>query len=169
MLGLRATAAQGIAECTSLEVARRPMWASSAGLTAGCVAGSSRNHHQKPAAHAAPTPPKIANVQRQPMPWIRTAARNGAMAPPIEDAASSSPCARPRSSSGNQRDSTRATFGKAPASPAPKRNRTATSVQRPVHAPVSAVKADHQSEIRVSTRRPPIRSPHRPVGTSNSP
>ena len=70
MLGLRATAAQGIAVCTSLDVARWPMWASSAGPTAGCAAGSSRNHHQKPAAQAAPTPPNAANVQRQPMAWI---------------------------------------------------------------------------------------------------
>ena len=59
--------------------------------------------------------------------------------------------------------------GRPPPRPAPKRNRTPTSVHRPVHAPVSAVNADHQSEIRVSTRRPPIRSPHRPVGISNSP
>ena len=43
------------------------------------------------------------------------------------------------------------------------------SVQRPVHAPVIAVKTDHHNEIRVKTRRAPIRSPHRPVGTSKSP
>jgi hypothetical protein len=43
------------------------------------------------------------------------------------------------------------------------------SIHKPVHAPVSAVKADHHKEIRVKTLRAPIRSPQRPVGISNSP
>ena len=33
--------------------------------------------------------------------------------------------------------------------------------------PVKAVNTDHQSTIRISTRRGPKRSPHQPAGTSN--
>jgi hypothetical protein len=57
-------------------------------------------------------------------------------------------------------------FGKAPASPTPKRNRIATSDWNPCAAPVSIVNADHQSTIRVSTRRGPRTSPSHPEGTS---
>ena len=59
-------------------------------------------------------------------------------------------------------------FGKAPASPAPKRNRVMTSDEKPSAAPVSIVNADHQSTIRVSTRRGPVTSPSQPDGISNS-
>src|SRR4051794_1217250 len=91
MLRFRATAAQGIAACASLDDDRRPICASSAGLTSGCAAGSSQTHHQKPAAHNAPTPPNAANVKRQPRTLISTVAAKGAKAPPIDDAASSNP------------------------------------------------------------------------------
>ena len=56
-----------------------------------------------------------------------------------------------------------------PASPAPNRNRTATSDRKPVQAAVSAVNADHTHTIQVSTRRVPHRSPSRPTGTPRSP
>ncbi len=59
-------------------------------------------------------------------------------------------------------------LGKAPASPAPKRNRIATSDRNPCAAPVSIVKADHQRTMRVSTRRGPRTSPSQPEGISNS-
>jgi hypothetical protein len=73
----------------------------------------------------------------------------------------------PRSSSGNQRVITRAVFGKAPASPAPNRNRTITSDHSPSAMPVKAVNADHQMTIRAMMRREPKRSARWPVGTSN--
>ncbi len=76
--------------------------------------------------------------------------------------------ARPRSRAGNQRDSARAALGKAPASPAPNRKRIATSEERERAAPVSIVKPDHHSTIRVSTCRGPRVSPSQPEGISNS-
>ena len=50
----------------------------------------------------------------------------------------------------------RARLGNAPASPAPKRNRIATSDLTPLARPVSIVNTDHHSTIRVSTRRGPM-------------
>ncbi len=88
--------------------------------------------------------------------------------PPSRDPRNSTPLARPRSRIGNQREKLRATFGKAPASPAPKRNRMATSDRNPRAAPVSIVNADHHNTMRVSTRRGPRTSPSQPDGTSKS-
>ncbi len=76
------------------------------------------------------------------------------------------PCARPRDDSGNHDRKTLAEFGKAPASPAPNKNRITMSDPNPQAAPVSAVKNDHQRTIRVRMRREPYRSPHRPAGIS---
>jgi hypothetical protein len=59
-------------------------------------------------------------------------------------------------------------LGKAPASPAPKRNRVTRSERKPMARPVMEVNADHQSTMRVSTRRGPMRSPSAPVGISNN-
>ena len=59
-------------------------------------------------------------------------------------------------------------FGKAPASPAPNRNRITTSDAKPRAAAVSIVNADHQSTIRVSTLRGPFTSPSHPDGISKS-
>src|SRR6202041_1935710 len=73
-----------------------------------------------------------------------------------------------RSCSGNQRDRARATVGHAPASPAPNRALSASSDGKFHATPVSPVKADHHTTIRVRTRRLPIRSAHQPVGISNS-
>jgi len=56
-----------------------------------------------------------------------TSATGADSMPPTRDPRNMAPFARPRSRSGNQREKLRATFGKAPASPAPKRNRIATS------------------------------------------
>ena len=74
----------------------------------------------------------------------------------------------PRSRAGNHVAKLRTALGNAPASPAPNRNRIASSDRRPCAAPVSIVKADHHSTMRVSTRRGPITSPSQPDGTSNS-
>jgi hypothetical protein len=69
-------------------------------------------------------------------------------------------------------------FGNAPASPAPKRNRTMVRSASPPNvtpatchptSPVRAVKNDHQRTTRIKTRRGPNRSPHHPVGISNNP
>ncbi len=89
-------------------------------------------------------------------------------APPSSIAVVTIPCARPRDESGNHARRIRAELGNAPASPAPNRNRMTTSDANPQAAPVSAVKNDHQSTIRVRMRREPYRSPHRPAGISKS-
>ena len=64
------------------------------------------------------------------------------------------PLASPRDESGNH-PRTPAEFGKAPASPAPNRNRMTMSVPNPHAAPVNAVNNDDQTTIRVRTRREP--------------
>src|SRR5262245_9087786 len=91
----------------------------------------------------------------------------GASAPPISEVVVIAPRARPRSGGGNQWVTTRAAFGNAPASPAPKRKRMSTSDDQPKAAPVSAVKIDQQTTIRAITPRDPKRSPQCPIGTSN--
>jgi hypothetical protein len=59
-------------------------------------------------------------------------------------------------------------FGKQPASPAPNRKRV-THIDVKFHIqPVAAVKNDHHSTIRNSTRRGPSQSPSHPPGISNS-
>jgi hypothetical protein len=57
------------------------------------------------------------------------------------------------SAAGNQREITPQPFGKAPASLAPKRNRTNTKEMSPVANPVKAVKIDHDITIRISVAR----------------
>ncbi len=74
----------------------------------------------------------------------------------------------PRSRTGNQRVKLRATFGNAPASPTPKRNRMTTKDRKPCASPVIIVKADHHNTMRVSTRRGPTTSPSHPDGISNT-
>ena len=77
-------------------------------------------------------------------------------------------CARSRSFTGSQVVKTRVMFGNAPASPAPKSPRVIAS-DHPFHAqPVAAVKKDHHSTIRISTRRGPMRSPSQPPGISKT-
>src|SRR5205823_9291081 len=63
--------------------------------------------------------------------------------PPMRDPRNMTPLARPRSRGGNHFEKLRAMFGNAPASPAPNRNRIATSGANPRAAPVSIVNADH--------------------------
>src|SRR3954471_20898733 len=75
---------------------------------------------------------------------------------------------RPRSEGGIQREMTEAVEGNAPASPAPKRNRTISIDRSPVTRPVAKVNVLHQSTIRVITRRGPIRSESMPEGISNA-
>ncbi len=95
------------------------------------------------------------------------AVNGGATAPPSRAVVQMTPWARPRCSGGNQRVKARAMLGNAPASPAPKANRIASSAHKLVAQPVSAVKTLHQSTTRTSTRLGPSRSPSQPVGTSN--
>ena len=58
------------------------------------------------------------------------------------------PCARTRSFSGSQVVNALVTFGKQPASPAPKRNRVTASETKFQAQPVAAVKKLHHSTIR---------------------
>jgi hypothetical protein len=92
----------------------------------------------------------------------------GAIIPPTSAGMLMKPAIRPRAAAGNQRSITRVTLGSAPASPAPNRNRMATSGRKPVAEPVSAVNADHQATIRRSTQREPCLSPQWPTSTSNA-
>ena len=58
-------------------------------------------------------------------------------------------------------------LGKQPASPIPNRNRVTTADTKLNAHPVAAVKNDHQTTMRIKTRRAPIRSPRYPPGISN--
>jgi hypothetical protein len=69
---------------------------------------------------------------------------------------------------GIQRSKTRATPGKDPASPSPKRKRMTRSETSPVARPVAAVRSDHQRTMRASIQRGPKRSMSQPLGTSKS-
>jgi len=90
------------------------------------------------------------------------------IAEPVANPTNDTLIARPCSDGGNQRETARAMFGKAPASPAPNRNRISSNDRKPAAAPVSAVNADHQSTIRVSAILAPKRSPSHPLGISNA-
>ena len=59
-------------------------------------------------------------------------------------------------------------FGNAPASPAPNSARVTSSEVTLQAQPVAAVKNDHHSTIRISTRREPSRSPNHPPGISKT-
>lgn len=91
---------------------------------------------------------------------------SGVNAPPQRAASHMIDCARVRSSPVNQLPNAFVRLGKAPASPTPNRKRMAISDQNPVASPVAIVKPDHQTTIRVSTARGPMRSPSQPPGTS---
>src|SRR5262245_7586870 len=121
------------------------MICSSSFETEGCVAGSSRNQRHQNTHQSAPTTPKIQNAARQPKRLITPATSGGATAPPTRLPRNTTPWANPRSGSGNQREKLREIFGNAPASPAPKRNRVATSEPRFQANPVAVVKNDHHS------------------------
>src|ERR1700722_9439842 len=92
--------------------------------------------------------------------------RRGAIAPPVWLARRKVPKSVLLCDGLNQRLTTTPALGKAPASPAPKRNRTTSRAGYPVTNPVIAVNADHHKTIRVKTRRAPIRSPRVPLGIS---
>jgi hypothetical protein len=77
-------------------------------------------------------------------------------------------CAFTRSSGGSHVVKALVRFGKQPASPAPKSARVTTSERKLQVQPVAAVKNDHQTTTRVSTRRGPSLSPSQPPGISKS-
>src|SRR5213080_1756228 len=138
----------------------------SASLTLDFSCGRSRNQHQKKAAHATPTTPKIQKVGRQPMRAIMKTTSAGANAPPRRPLIQTIPCPKPRSTVGIHRESTLVALGYVPASPAPKRNRTVSRVAKWCTRPVRVVNADHQRTILVMTLRGPIVSPSQPLGIS---
>ena len=74
-----------------------------------------------------PRKPKQKNEARHPNArWIGMT-RKGEMAPPMRLAIQTRPCARARSTVGNQREMLDELLGYAPASPAPNRNRMGSS------------------------------------------
>ncbi len=96
----------------------------------------------------------------------RSANSGGVKAPPQRAKLHMMPCARTRSCGGSHVVNAFVRFGKQPASPAPNRNRV-TAIDVKFHIqPVAAVKNDHQSTMRNSTRRGPIQSPIHPPGIS---
>ncbi len=96
--------------------------ASSVSDTDGCSAGESRYHTYHAAAHTRPIAPTMTKLARQPQRLISTSATGTDNMPPTRDPKNITPFALPRSASGNHRERLRDMFGKAPASPAPKRN-----------------------------------------------
>src|SRR5215468_7961006 len=140
----------------------------SASLTAGCSSGRSRNHRRHHTHHNAPAAPHSTKAHRQ-LCICNSVKTNGAViADPTDRPTNETLIARPCSRSGNQRETARAMFGKAPASPAPKRNRMTSSDLKPEAAPVKAVNADHHNTTRVKANRAPNRSPSHPLGISNA-
>src|SRR6266850_2922348 len=142
------------------------MSSSSARSTEGCFAGSSRNHFHQPIAQKKPSDPKIQKLARQPIPAMSATANGGARAPPNRVPMKVMPCARPRSLTGNHCEKLRDVLGKAPASPAPNRNRKVSSDTKFHAIPVAIVNTDHHRTIRVSTFLGPTVSPSHPLGTS---
>src|SRR6184192_2470761 len=100
---------------------------SSTAFTEGCFEGSSRNHRHQKTAQNTPRLPKIQKLARHPAAVIRAIASGGAKAPPSRVPMKMIPCARPRSAVGNHCEKLRDAFGKAPASPAPNKNRKASN------------------------------------------
>src|SRR6478735_394597 len=112
--------------------------------------------------------PTMTKLARHPQRLISRSAIGTDSMPPTRDPKNITPFALPRSLRGNHRERLRDMFGNAPASPAPNKNRVATSDRNPIAAPVSIVQADHHSTMRVSTRRGPAMSPSQPDGISNT-
>ena len=88
-------------------------------------------------------------------------------APPQRAASHSTLCARTRSCRGSHVVKALVMLGKQPASPAPNRKRTTIMLSAEPTQPVAAVKNDHHSTTRISTRLGPNRSPSHPPGISN--
>ena len=105
--------------------------ASSSRVTAGCSSGRSRYHANHAAAQTTPSRPKITKLVRQPQRAMISSAIGADSMPPSREPRNMTPLARPRSRAGNQREKLRAMLGNAPASPAPNRNRIATSDWKP--------------------------------------
>ena len=91
---------------------------------------------------------------------------SGVRAPPHRVASHSVACAFSRSRVGSQVVKIRVMFGKAPASPAPNSVRVTIKALKLQTHPVAAVKNDHQTTMRIRTRRGPMRSAIHPPGTS---
>src|SRR5215831_5219890 len=142
------------------------MISSSPALTAGCCAGSLRNHLHHTTVQKIPKVPKIQKLVLHPSVVMSPIATGGASAPPRRVPMKMIPCARPISFAGNHWEKLLDVFGKAPASPAPKRNRNASSETKFQASPVAIVKADHHKTMRVRTLRGPIVSPSQPLGIS---
>src|SRR4051812_7171964 len=103
------------------------MVSSSDALTEECSAGESRNHRYHTSDQTNPIEPKRTNNVRQLKNLSNTVTSKGVSPPARCAPMKNTPCAVPRSRRGNHREKVRATFGHAPASPAPNRNRIARS------------------------------------------
>src|SRR6516165_8336915 len=115
-----------------------------------------------------PSDEKIENDTRHETTASTPATRSGVNAPPHLAPSQRMLWPRTFSSGRSQIEKARVRFGKQPASPIPKRNRTAMSEPKLQVQPVAAVKRLHHSTTRTSVFRGPNRSPSHPVGISNS-
>src|SRR5262252_9429704 len=93
---------------------------------------------------------------------------SGVNAPPQRALIHRIPCAFTLSLGGSHAVKAFVKLGKQPASPAPNRNRVTTIEAKFQAQPVAAVKNDHHTTMRISTRRAPITSPIQPPGISHS-
>src|SRR5262249_56396984 len=134
----------------------------------GCSSGRSRNQRRHATHHNAPMIPHSTKTHRQLCSCRSVITIGEVIAEPVAKPTNETLIARPCSRCGNQRETARAMFGKAPASPAPKRNRMTSSDLKPEAAPVKAVNADHHNTTRVKSNRAPNRSPSHPLGIYNA-
>src|SRR5882672_3475852 len=103
------------------------MYSRSDALTSGCSDGESRNQRNQANDQMKPSDPNATNSVRQSK-YTSSAVTSNGVNPPARCAPMKKvPCAVPRSRAGNHRENVRATFGQAPASPAPNKNRIANS------------------------------------------
>ena len=111
-----------------------------------------------------PKQPKMTKVHLHPILVSIHATRGRAKAAPRREPEKLIPCMIPLSLTGNQLKTTLARLGKAPASPAPKRN-LMTIMDTKFHAaPVKAVRTDQRATIVVMTVLGPLLSASFPEG-----
>src|SRR5258708_9408395 len=89
----------------------------------------------------------------------------GAMAPPTADPLSNIATATPRSDFGNHSETAFVAPGQFAASPAPRRNRNAAKLRRPVAAEVAIATHQYQSTAKNNPRLVPNLSSRRPETT----
>src|SRR5438874_333807 len=113
--------------------------------------------------HAIPRRPVMTNAGRQlPNDEYSHTTMTGARAPPIAEPLSKIATATPRSDFGNHSETALVAPGQFAASPAPRRNRNAAKLRRPVAMEVAMAAHEYQSTARDNPRLVPTLSSKRP-------